>query len=37
MKLLIAHKQAFEKAGILHCDISLVNFFLTPVTHGSNH
>ncbi|KIM57137.1 hypothetical protein SCLCIDRAFT_29083 [Scleroderma citrinum Foug A] len=33
----VAHKQAFEKAGILHRDISLVNLFLTSVTHRSNH
>lgn len=37
IELLIAHKRAFENAGILHHDISLVNLFLTFATHRSDH
>ena len=37
IELLIAHKRAFENAGILHHDISLVNLFLTFTTHRSDH
>lgn len=36
IELVIAHKNVVEVAGILHCDVSLVNLFLAYTTQ-SNH